>query len=342
MLWPLVLAAVVAVAPSPVKKKPTPARAVPQKATAPAKARPAPPAAEEPDEESPPPVRAPVPAVPLPKTLKVRGGDAPTAPRHVTPRLTMAHAGETKCGSCHSPQGWTEVKFNHDRTGFPLQGRHARITCQLCHRVDFQERLPRACAGCHDDPHAGDLGTTCDTCHEATSWRAGFAAEDHRRTAFPLVGAHAAVPCLECHPDVRERRFSRPSAACEGCHSVDRKALTGTPLDHDVLGFGTDCGSCHGPARFSPASFPGHDACFTLSSGPHSGIGCTTCHTSFPTGVSPGTCNTRTAGCTGCHEHQCAGPASSLQTDKQHASVAGYQCKDRKCYECHQLGEAAK
>ena len=35
--------------------------------------------------------------------------------------------------------------------------------------------------------------TTCVVCHNTTSWtNANF---DHNKTAFPLTGAHATVPC---------------------------------------------------------------------------------------------------------------------------------------------------
>ena len=82
---------------------------------------------------------------------------------------------------------------------------------------------------------------------------------------------------------------------------------------------------------FSPARYPEHDACFELSGGPHAAMRCGSCHASVTHLVASGACMTNNATCTGCHEHSCA------RTDRRHAQVPGYQCKDRKCYECHRF-----
>jgi nitrate/TMAO reductase-like tetraheme cytochrome c subunit len=96
-------------------------------------------------------------------------------------------------------------------------------------------------------------------------------------------------------------------------------------------GFGTDCRNCHSGMRFSPADFPAHAACFRINNGPHANMTCENCHKPPPTGVANGACQTNSAACSSCHAHSCA------RMDAEHAdkNVAGYQCKDRKCYECH-------
>ena len=37
------------------------------------------------------------------------------------------------CIECHSPRSWNEVQFGHERTPFPLTGKHVGVTCSLCH-----------------------------------------------------------------------------------------------------------------------------------------------------------------------------------------------------------------
>src|SRR5262245_47192494 len=73
---------------------------------------------------------------------------ADTAPPRAAPSsLAMraapaAHGGFTDdldCSACHTPSGWKlssvagESGFDHDRTGFPLRGAHARKACTGCH-----------------------------------------------------------------------------------------------------------------------------------------------------------------------------------------------------------------
>ncbi|HEY3451640.1 MAG TPA: hypothetical protein VGK67_35100 [Myxococcales bacterium] len=248
-------------------------------------------------------------------------------------RPALPADGQTHCEACHTVEGYAGAAIAHERTGFPLTARHAKAACKDCHARGFGQALPKNCAGCHRDAHQGQLGQRCEGCHETESWRSRFGAEAHRRTNFPLSGRHAFVPCEECHLDSRDRGFGRQTLACYDCHQADYLKTSVTLFDHVAAGTGTSCSDCHDPARFSPARFAAHDACFEISAGPHSGIRCLDCHTRL-TGVTvTGACFSRTAACTNCHEHTCA------QTDRRHDGVQGYQCKDRKCYECHRFSQ---
>jgi hypothetical protein len=242
-----------------------------------------------------------------------------------------AHGGETKCEACHSASSWTDVRFNHDKTGFILRDAHRRADCKACHPVDFKTKVSRSCAGCHRDPHAGELGARCEGCHDEASWRSRFTADSHRTGNFPLVGRHAILPCEECHAAAPSSSFSRPTTPCVGCHQRDYERTASTSLDHRQAGFSTECRECHGAWSFTPGRFLAHEACFQLSGGPHRGIGCPQCHTRLTGFQVAGTCNTRSAACSGCHTHQCA------TSDREHDQVPGYQCQDRKCYECHRF-----
>jgi len=269
-------------------------------------------------------------------------GDAPLAPLIPIPRKPLApplparpmgggHASDTRCELCHTEGGWGSAAFPHDRTGFPLTGRHQQAGCRECHVQSLSAAIPRACGGCHRDAHAGEFGARCEGCHQTESWATTFTADAHRRTNFPLVGAHALVPCQECHADARARTFTRATTPCAGCHLKDYQRTGLTGLDHQAVGFSTDCRQCHGPYRFREATFPGHDTCFQQSRGPHAGIPCLSCHSSLAAVTATGTCSTGTAACSSCHTHDCA------VTDRQHAGVPGYQCKDQKCYSCHRF-----
>ena len=233
------------------------------------------------------------------------------------------HAGATHCAVCHTAEGWTPARFPHEKTGFPLTGRHARASCKACHPVSLEEVTGRECAACHADPHRGIAGRRCGRCHDAEQWRTIFDADAHRRTSFPLQGRHALIACEECHGDRRDRAFARPTVQCAACHQADLARAAGAALDHAAPGFPADCRQCHTWWRFSPAYYPQHEACFAIASGPHAGIRCLSCHTG--TSIAPGAtaCSTGTAACTRCHD--CNG----------HPAVPGFQCTNQKCYECH-------
>lgn len=245
--------------------------------------------------------------------------------------------GVTACSACHATTSWTDVRFNHERTGFSLTGRHARTTCKSCHLTDFSVPLPRGCAACHRDVHAGELGARCEGCHDTSDWRSRFDVDAHRRTNFPLVGAHAALPCVECHFEARERRFSRAAVECQACHQADAlRTQMGKPVNHVSLGLDVrNCRECHTPLAFTPARFPTHDECFPISAGVHAGVPCLNCHTSL--GPTTMRCSTGTAQCTHCHTNEGRAGVEITFTDQQHADgkAPGYVFADRRCLDCH-------
>ena len=248
--------------------------------------------------------------------------------------MSRAHGlGDTRCASCHTTKSWKDVRFDHARTGFLLRGAHERAACAGCHvQADFSQPVPISCAACHQDAHRGEFGQRCAGCHDEKSWKTNFTADAHRSTGFPLTGRHAFISCEECHVDKRDRSFSRAGAArCISCHARDFQAAAARSLDHVAFGFGQNCRDCHTPSSFAPARFAAHEQCFQIAGGPHAGIDCLGCHTRL-TGLAPvpGSCATFTASCVRCH--------SCDRTDRIHQQqhqVPGYQCKDRKCYECH-------
>lgn len=257
--------------------------------------------------------------------------DAPTA----SPSLSPAPGQRvTKCANCHGVGGWRTVTFPHERTGFPLQGAHASTACKSCHAVDFVQQVPQTCAGCHRDIHAGSLGMRCEGCHDEKTWHSAFGAEAHRRTNFPLTGRHALLPCESCHPDARQKTFSRGTVDCVACHTGDFARAASLGIDHVRLGICTDCQSCrqcHDVSRFTGARFAAHEACFQINGGVHGGIQCESCHQPVVPTQANMLCNTGTANCTNCHAHQ------KTQTDGEHPNVPGYVYSSPRCYFCHQF-----
>ena len=47
-----------------------------------------------------------------------------------------AHQGNlgADCGACHDASAWSKVTFDHGRTKFPLNGKHAGLPCSNCHQ----------------------------------------------------------------------------------------------------------------------------------------------------------------------------------------------------------------
>lgn len=145
------------------------------------------------------------------------------------------------CGSCHGEVKWKrDVRFNHDRTRFPLVGRHRDTDCTRCHDTPAYKDAKRECVACHkaDDKHKGGLGPKCESCHNARSWAAWD--YDHARTRFPLDGAHKTLDCIACHkPGSKDPKLSTD---CGSCHVRD---------DVHEGRFGRACDRCHVTSRWN-------------------------------------------------------------------------------------------
>jgi len=180
------------------------------------------------------------------------------------------------CGECHTAEGWSPAKFDHNLSVFKLEGEHAEAECDECH-VDRQFKgTPMDCYACHqeDDEHNGEYGTDCSVCHTPSDWEdADF---DHNLTKFPLIGGHAGVGCQECHSS---GQFAGLSRTCVNCH--------GDPAYHAGL-FGQNCVGCHTVNNWS-ARYDGPHPAISRN---HEGAGCRDCHTS----------TLHSATCSACHD----------------------------------------
>jgi hypothetical protein len=73
----------------------------------------------------------------------------------------LARFAATGCVTCHTSSTWTEMRFPHSQTRFPLDGQHAQVACERCHAP---------ITGTRDVAHWQFQGvaTACSACHGVT------------------------------------------------------------------------------------------------------------------------------------------------------------------------------
>jgi hypothetical protein len=221
------------------------------------------------------------------------------------------------CTTCHGQDGWRPAaRFEHDRTRYPLRGRHRPVVCARCHPgaaaeekrggteagdeavfVRYTGVAHGDCVDCHRDPHRTRLGPRCDGCHVEEGWGVatgrGF---DHRKTRFELRGRHRTIECTACHrkePRVVPLRHER----CADCHR-----------DIHLDGFRSErfrgrCELCHTEDAFVPATYgpEEHDRGPYPLEGAHRAIPCTACHPRSP-GAERIPFLVRGTDCASCHD----------------------------------------
>jgi cytochrome c7-like protein len=210
-----------------------------------------------------------------------------------------------QCQQCHDLSGYRPSTFTlarHQQTRFRLSGGHLATPCNECHKAkaDFAGGATvkpavmyhfedRSCTTCHADPHQGQFrdrmlrisaagkAIGCEACHSTETW-SDLQRFDHAATKFPLVGAHRAVACMDCHkpPNLETRLrnvdFRAAPLRCEQCHQDihgGQFAKAGQP---------TACAGCHNSARWRPSLFD-HETRTTFPlKGAHRNVRCEACH----------------------------------------------------------------
>jgi hypothetical protein len=126
----------------------------------------------------------------------------------------------TTCDLCHDTIVWTDGKFNHNTTKFPLTGFHTSVACASCHVNNNYTTLPTDCYGCHQanynattNPNHTSAGfpTTCATCHTTTSWLGAT----FNHTWFNVNHGNANGVCATCHTSPSNYAIFQ----CTNCHS---------------------------------------------------------------------------------------------------------------------------
>lgn len=192
------------------------------------------------------------------------------------------------CKQCHSVESFTSLRrirrFNHDRTNFPLKGKHKEVKCADCHNLNatldqiFQDQMGIAindCIQCHEDVHDNRFGSNCAECHNEKSFfdipEDRF---DHNLTDFPLVGKHRQVECKECHTEsLREPLEHNTCAACHDDYHEGEFAINHVS---------PDCVECHTEDGFEGSLYTieqHNESKFPLE-GAHLATPCFACHIS--------------------------------------------------------------
>ncbi len=203
-----------------------------------------------------------------------------------------------QCVECHSEHHgrnftlvrFDQKKFNHDETGFVLEGKHRPLECAKCHtqehiaaadvradRALLGSRtflgLPTDCVGCHADQHKGQLALRCQNCHTVDGWKPAsrFA---HDRAKYRLTGKHMQVECGKCHAaipaDVKTVKYVGLSFdKCSSCHTDPHRGRFQKP-----------CESCHSTSGWQTGATRNFDHATTKFplKGRHAGVRCEQCH----------------------------------------------------------------
>jgi hypothetical protein len=154
--------------------------------------------------------------------------------------------------------------FNHDKTGYHLDGAHATARCLGCHGNRVLKGTPRQCSGCHIQGNRSgtlitqgnshivtNINVACDACHTSLAsfriWRM-----DHNAT--PLA---AGRQCSTCHtgqsfegvvPRTKPANHPVTTADCSLCHMTFSTFALVNRFDHVGAGIFPGmhiCSNCH-------------------------------------------------------------------------------------------------
>ncbi len=253
-----------------------------------------------------------------------------------------------RCSACHPDHAGTDFaliawtadslsRFDHRRTGYVLDGAHAEVKCDDCHRqanrVGRAARLAPAgtkpvwwigleasCASCHEDVHQGRLKAACSDCHTTAAW-APAPRFDHSRTDYPLTGKHAEVPCRQCHRPIGESPRPGRSEVDPAFAPVEFAQCAACHQDPHQGRLGPACSSCHVTSSFTDRKGGGfeHGRTRYPLEGRHATVSCGACH-----GTGSRRRNPAFATCASCHRDA-------------HDSSATVPAQVRDCATCHTL-----
>jgi hypothetical protein len=214
-----------------------------------------------------------------------------------------------ECQSCHTTKAWKPApQFDHNKTDYPLTGKHRQVACEKCHvkvrdndtpkstfpapvSETFLKYAPlefKACTACHKDVHEGRFGPRCATCHSTDGWRVIRNPSEerafHDKTRFPLKGEHLDVDCKACHgpfPGQPAKFKGLEHDDCADCHPDAHEGQLKSPGKPK----GPDCEKCHSVDGFLPVRFTlaQHQKTRYPLEGAHQTVACSSCHPKAPT-----------------------------------------------------------
>lgn len=199
------------------------------------------------------------------------------------------------CISCHSDHHGVSFdalrfdpkSFDHNKTGYKLEGKHYSVDCKKCHnssnikdakikkRSDTYLGLTDKCLSCHTDYHQNTLSSSCMNCHNMDGFEKApnF---NHAKTKYPLKGAHANVDCIKCHE--KSTRNNKPFQVFKGIKS---SSCTDCHIDKHNGAFGNNCLKCHSINSWSNVDLSNgfnHNITKFPLVGMHKTVSCNKCH----------------------------------------------------------------
>jgi nitrate/TMAO reductase-like tetraheme cytochrome c subunit len=200
---------------------------------------------------------------------------------------------------------------------------HEKVQCTQCHVKPVFTQVGKNCQDCHTDVHQRKMGTDCASCHTVLGWRVSTQQLKDHQNRFPLFGAHAAVPCEECHKSAAVGQFQGLSTDCISCHLKNFQSTTNP--NHTSANFPTTCQTCHSADSWLSATFDHSSTGFPLTAG-HANVPCASCHinNNYNLQIAPTDC-----GNSGCHL------STWQQTNNPVHSTAGPAFAAANCATCH-------
>jgi hypothetical protein len=249
------------------------------------------------------------------------------------------------CADCHinarSFKG-QDVRFDHAKADYPLEGKHVATACEKCHKGTSKERAIfkvedfQRCVTCHRkaDIHKNGLGDRCESCHTAEDWKKAVKF-DHGKTGYPLVGKHRETKCGTCHPNAKQsgnfKLAQYGSCGVAGCHAEPERGGT----VHAGRIAGEKCERCHTAKGWADEIFDHNDRKFNVwrLKGKHADVKCASCHP--PTGkVASYKQGTPIVRYDGIDTAACAAPGCHAPATKS-GMTHGAQFVGEKCERCH-------
>ena len=208
------------------------------------------------------------------------------------------------CLLCHDGQD-RMMSFNHQDTGFSIDGIHGEIDCVACHKLGEVAahdgrpsdntflHPPTRCTDCHAEPeiHRGLFDAACEQCHTTASWlpaklesvnfdhaiTTGFSLVRHQKDTYDQP-----LNCASCHSqDLTSFNVQR----CITCHAGIENGLVF--MEEHQAQYGHACLQCHdGSDRMSNFD---HTRVFPLE-GQHTGLECEQCHPGKQFAGTPSAC----------------------------------------------------
>lgn len=266
------------------------------------------------------------------------------------------------CQQCHTVDSFRKLQhadqFDHQLTGWPLEGKHAPVDCASCHKGRLTDPVPHErCTDCHQDYHRGELvtdgkPTDCAACHSVRGFAgSNYTVEQHNAGPFPLAGAHLATPCFACHKPDDQWSFRNIGSRCQDCH----EDIHAGELETGYYP-GKDCATCHNTDQWAAVTFDHGRTEFALT-GRHIQARCSSCHVAEDRGTTqtpvkfkdlPTTCNachqdvhggqfsdaTGRSDCARCHEPARWNPSAFDHNTARFVLEGKHQGLD--CSKCHQ------